>query len=118
MHFVVPSWRGGSDPHSAGGKNQIQRGGGTKTGYSSWERRQGVGIRSDPAPRTIFHKTLVLCRLFINAIRSQGAVGERYVRILLSRHGGEAVTPNQTPSHIAEEVETKSLSTFPRSKAC
>ncbi|MCD6306840.1 MAG: hypothetical protein J7M32_11230 [Deltaproteobacteria bacterium] len=26
-HFVVPSWRGGSDPHSAGGKNGIQPGG-------------------------------------------------------------------------------------------
>ena len=92
-HFVVPSWRGGSDPHSASGKNRIQPGGATKTGYSSWERRQSVGIRSDPAPRTNSHKTVVLCCLSIKAIRSQGAVAERYVRILLSRLGGEAVTP-------------------------
>ena len=66
---------------------------GTKTEYSSWERRQSVRIRSDPAPRTLFHKTVVLCRLSIKAITSQGAVAERSARILLSRLGGEAVTP-------------------------
>ena len=66
---------------------------GTKTGYSSWERQVSVGIRSDPAPRTVFHKTVVLCRLSIKAITSQGAAAERYVCILLSRLGGEAVTP-------------------------
>ena len=85
IHFVVPSWRGGSDPHTAGAKNRLQPGRGTKTGYSSSERQVSVGIRSDPAPRTLFHKTVVLCRLSIKAITSLGAVAERYVRILLSR---------------------------------
>ena len=93
MHFIVPSWRGGSDPHSAGGKNLIQPGGRTKTGYSSWERQQSARIRSDPAPRIVLHKTVVLTCLSIKAITSQGAVAERHVCILLSRHGGEAVTP-------------------------
>ena len=93
MHFIVPSWRGARDPPTAGGKNRIQPGDGTKTGYSSWERQQSARIRSDPAPRTVFHKTVVLCRLSIKAITSLGAGAERYVCILLSRLGGEAVTP-------------------------
>ena len=95
MHFVVPPVK--IPPKSRnvmparGSLPPLQDG--TKTGYSSWEWRQSVRIRSGPAPRTYSHKTVVLCRLSIKTITSLGAVAERHVSILLPRLGGEAVTP-------------------------